>query len=95
MGLIQKSKTSGTDYSKNIANGVKYKTQDEAIIANAKIYAKLDWRTVEILIGKMLDEGLIDMDATKEKISQLLIESKCNIIKDSIERNDKIKGLFD
>jgi len=86
--LNNKPKKGDTDYANNIANGVKYKTQEEAIIANAKVYAKLDWKTIDYLaqvLGIESDQALADA----------LVQAKARIIRESIEKSNETKGMFD
>ena len=77
-----------TNYAENLAKGIRYETQDEAIMANAKDYAKMDWNTIQRLITKL---GL----KTKEEVlASALIEVKADIIKESIERTSKVNEMF-
>ena len=98
--IIKKNGTNGTrrdtDYSKGIAKGVKYDSKEEAIMANAKDYAKQDWNTVDKLITEMNAMGLISNKNALEtaKIAQCLINVKVQIIEDSIVAREKTEKLF-
>jgi len=86
--LNSKTEKGKTDYSNNIANGVKYKTQEEAITANAKQYAKLDWKTIDYLaqeLGLESDQALADA----------LVRAKARIVRESVEKANETQGMFE
>lgn len=83
-----KSVKTETDYSKNIARGVQYKTQEEAIMANAKAYAKKDFG----IIRPALEEN----EASREtivKYAEQLLARKVSAIRNKIAEIEAIDEL--
>jgi hypothetical protein len=94
----QTTKRKETNYSEGVFQGVQYDSQEEAVEAGAKAYAKLAWSeitafmTVLYATHSSLDGELPNL--TDEELAKALVASKRKVILESIEKRDNTPKAF-